>query len=169
MRALTRRGLLVAAPVLGLSADALARARDDRSIVAAAIDLEQRAAAVYDAAATDGKLPPGLAHLARHLRDQEAEHADGLARALRGLGGHRPARPDPPPSPPAGRAFGPYALALEERLIGAYYEAMPRLRPGLRQPLGSIMASEAQHLVVLREALGRDPLPAAFETGTAKR
>jgi hypothetical protein len=166
---ITRRALLVAAPVLGLSADALARARDDRSIVTAAIDLEQRAAAAYDSAATGGKLPPALARLARHLRDQEEEHADGLARALRGLGGRRPARPERPPAPPAGRAFGGYALALEERLIGAYYHAMPRLRPGLRQPIGSIMASEAQHLVVLREALGRDPLPAAFETGTARR
>jgi hypothetical protein len=167
--ALTRRGLLVAVPVLGLSVDALARGRDDRSIVTAAIDLEQRAAAAYDSAATGGKLPLELARLARHLRDQEEEHADGLARALRGLGGRPPARPDPPPSPPAGRAFGAYALALEERLIGAYYNAMPRLRGGLRQPLGSIMACEAQHLVVLREALGREALPAAFETGTAKR
>jgi hypothetical protein len=42
---------------------------------------------------------------------------------------------------------------------------MPRLRPGLRQPLASIMACEGQHLVVLRQALGRDPLPRAFETG----
>ena len=42
---------------------------------------------------------------------------------------------------------------------------MPRLRPGLRQPLASIMACDAQHLVVLRQALGRDPLPQAFETG----
>jgi hypothetical protein len=167
--ALTRRSLLVSVPLLGVSADALARARDDRSIVTAAIDLEQRAAAAYDSVATGGKLPPGLARLARHLRDQEEEHADGLARALRGLGGRRPARPEPPPTPPGGRAFGAYALALEERLIAAYYDAMPRLRPGLRQPLGSVMACEAQHLVVLREALGRDPLPAAFETGTARR
>jgi hypothetical protein len=167
--ALTRRALLLTAPVLGISAEALARARDDRAIVIAAIDLEQRAAAAYDAAAGGGKLPPALARLARHLRDQEQEHADGLARALRGLGGRRPARPDPPPAVPSGRAFGDFALALENRLIRAYYDAVPRLRPGLRQPLGSIMACEAQHLVVLREALGRDPLPVAFETGAAKR
>ena len=166
---ITRRALLVAAPVLGLSADALARARDDRSIVTAAIDLEQRAAAAYDSAATGGKLPPALARLARHLRDQEEEHADGLARALRGLGGHRPARPEHQPTPPGGRAFGAFALALENRLIRAYYDAMPRLRPGLRQPLGSIMACEAQHLVALREALGHDPLPRAFETGAPSR
>jgi hypothetical protein len=166
---ITRRGLLVAVPLLGLSGDALARARDDRSIVAAAVDLEQRAAATYDAAASGGKLPPELERLARHLRDQEEEHADGLARALRGLGGRRPARPEQAPTPPAGRAFGAFALALENRLIRAYYDAMPRLRPGLRQPLGSIMACEAQHLVVLREALGRDPLPRPFETGAAKR
>ena len=162
---LTRRALLLTAPVLGISAEALARSRDDRATVTAAIDLEQRAAAAYDSAATDRKLPPALAALARHLRDQEEEHADALARALRGLGGRRPARPERPPPVPPGRAFGAFALVLENRLISAYYDAMSRLSPGLRQPLASIMACEAQHLVVLRQALGRDPLPQAFETG----
>jgi rubrerythrin len=167
--ALTRRALLLAAPVAAGAADALARARDDRAIVTAAVDLEQRAAAAYDFAAAGGKLPPALARLAKHLRDQEEEHADGLARALRELGGRRPARPERPVTTPTGRAFGAFALQLENRLIRAYYEAMPRLRPGLRQPLGSIMACEAQHLVVLREALGREPLPAAFEPAPRKR
>jgi hypothetical protein len=166
---ITRRALLMGVPLLGVSADALARARDDRSIVTAAIDLEQHAAASYDAAATGGKLPPQLERLARHLRDQEREHADGLARALRGLGGRRPAPPERPAAPPSGSAFGTFALALENKLIRAYYDAMPRLRPGLRQPLGSIMASEAQHLVALREALGRDPLQGPFETGSPTR
>ena len=166
----TRRALITGGaavlPLLAGATDALGAARDDRQIVAAAIDLEQRAAAAYDFAASNGGLQPALARVARHLRDQESEHADGLARALRGLGGRRPAAPREPDPPPIGRAFAAFAIALENRLIAAYYEAMPRLRPGLRQPLGSIMASEGQHLVVLRQALGRDPLPNAFETGS---
>ena len=169
----TRRALLAggaaAVPLIGPAAEALAAASGDRQIVTAAIDLEQHAAAVYDAAAGDAEVPAALRRLARHLRDQEREHADGLARALRGLGGRRPAPPAQPSAPPAGPGFGPFALELENRLLAAYYDAMPRLRPGLRQPLGSIMASEGQHLVVLRQALGRNPLPNAFENGRRTR
>jgi hypothetical protein len=165
----TRRGLLIggvaAVPLLGAAGEALGAARGDRQIVTAAIDLEQHAAVTYDFAAGSPKLAPRLRQLARHLRDQEREHADGLAGALRGLGGRRPPSPaEPVPRPPA-RDFAAFAIELENRLVAAYYEAMPRLGPGLRQPLASIMACEAQHLVVLRQALGRDPLPQAFETG----
>jgi rubrerythrin len=169
----TRRGLLLggaaAVPLLGTAGEALAAARGDRQIVTAAIVLEQHAVAIYDAALETGRLDPSLQKIVRHLRDQEREHADGLARALRGLGGRRP----PPGSTlegfPRGHRFANFALQMEDELIAAYYEAMPRLRPGLRQPLASIMASEAQHLVVLRQALGRDPLPQAFETGDRRR
>jgi hypothetical protein len=162
-------GGAAAVPLLAPAAEALAAARGDRQIVTAAVDLEQRAAAVYDAAAGDSGVPAELRRLARHLRDQEREHADGLARALRGLGGRRPPPPSAPRSPPSGRAFGPFAIELENRLLAAYYDAMPGLRGGLRQPLGSIMACEGQHLVVLRQALGREPLPKAFEKGGRTR
>ena len=37
----------------------------------------------------------------------------------------------------------------------------------LLRTTAQIMASEGQHLVVLRQALGRDPVPNAFETGAA--
>jgi hypothetical protein len=166
---LTRRSLLLAVPALAGAADALAAARGDREIVSAAIHLEWRAADIYGAAASDSSAPPALRRLAAHLHDQEEDHAVGLVHALRGLGGRPPARPEPQHRGPRGRAFGPFAIELENRLVAAYYEAMPRLRPGLRQPLGSIMASEGQHLVVLREALGRDPLPQAFEKGGRSR
>jgi hypothetical protein len=165
----TRRGLLLggaaAVPLLGAAGEALAAARGDRQIVTAAIVLEQRAAAIYDSAARTHNVAPELRSLARHLRDQEREHADGLTQALRGLGGHPPPRLGQEFRAPGGRDFAPFAIELENRLIAAYYEAMPRLGRGLRQPLASIMACEAQHLVVLRQALGRDPLPQAFETG----
>ena len=54
-----------------------------------------------------------------------------------------------------GRAFLRYALALEEEAVAAYADALTSLRdPDLLQPLGSIMGSEGQHLVVLRAELG---------------
>ena len=166
---LTRRSLLLTVPALAAATDALGAAHGDRQIVTAAIQLEQHAASIYDQAAGDATVPARLRALARHLRDQEREHADGLARALRGLGGRRPPEPTEPGTPAPGAAFGPFAIAIENRLLAAYYDAMPRLRGGLRQPLGSIMACEAQHLVVLRQALGRDPLPQAFENGRRTR
>ena len=37
------------------------------------------------------------------------------------------------------------------------------------QSMASIMANEGQHLVLLRQAAGRDPVPDAFETGRDRR
>lgn len=173
----TRRALLAggaaAVPLLAGASESLARARDDRQILSAAIVLERRAALTYRTAATSGRLRTELAGLARHHAGQEADHADGLMSALRG------------PAPAAGRprelpgleralrggdrAFAAFAIGFEDQLLAAYYAAVPRLRPGLRQPLASIMGCEGQHLVALREVLGRNPLPRSFEDGAATR
>ena len=52
--------------------------------------------------------------------------------------------------------------------LAAYYQAHQKLRGAkLLRTTARIMASEGQHLVVLRQALGRDPVPNAFETGAA--
>ena len=68
-----------------------------------------------------------------------------------------------------GAAFLRYALALEEEAVAAYADALASLRdPDLLQPLGSIMGSEGQHLVVLRRELDVEPLTRAFETAVAE-
>ena len=50
--------------------------------------------------------------------------------------------------------------------MATYYRAAPRLEDAkLLQLSATIMANEGQHLVILRRALGKDPVPNAFETG----
>ena len=63
----------------------------------------------------------------------------------------------------AGRATPEQALELESRTITAYHRALGELRDErLLAPLAAAMANHGQHVVVLRQALGRDPLPGAF-------
>lgn len=146
-----------------------ATARDDARILAAAIGLEQTAVVTYATAVSSGLLGPRLEEVARRFRDQEQEHADALIAALRQLGG----RPPPPPSQVAGleslrtrEQVLSFAVGLELKAVAAYYEAQQALSdPGLLRTGAQIMANEGQHLVVLRQALGRQPLPGAFETG----
>jgi hypothetical protein len=52
-------------------------------------------------------------------------------------------------------SFGRYAIGLEDETVAAYTEATAAIgRPGLRQPLGSIMCCGAAHVVALRQSLG---------------
>jgi rubrerythrin len=63
-----------------------------------------------------------------------------------------------------------YAIELETMAVGAYYDAHLKLRSAKLLSTGTqIMANEGQHLVVLRTALGRRPVPNAFENGKASR
>jgi rubrerythrin len=148
-----------------------AAARDDARILAAAIGLEQTAVVTYATAGSSGLLGPRLEEVARRFRDQEQEHADALIAALRQLGGRPP--PPPRPSQVAGleslrtrEQVLSFAVGLELKAVAAYYEAQQALSdPGLLRTGAQIMANEGQHLVVLRQALGRQPLPGAFETG----
>ncbi len=98
--------------------------------------------------------------LARHLRDQEREHARGLERALAGLGVRARTRSGRrcPSCRRRPRDFPAFALRLEDEAVAAYVETIADLRrPGLIAPLGSIAANEGAHQVILRE-LGRPPL-----------
>jgi hypothetical protein len=53
--------------------------------------------------------------------------------------------------------------------LAAYYEAHAKLKdPGLLSAAASIMANEAQHLVVLRQALKKNPSPSALVTGRSQ-
>jgi hypothetical protein len=150
---MTRRAL--ARAVAGLLPLALARApaalaqrADDGELIEELIELERRLALVYDGG---GSAADNL--FARHSR----EHAEGLEQALRNRGGR-------PPEPP--RAAGGSALQLEQRAVAACNRAAGELRDTRLLPtFAAIMANHGQHLVVLRQALGRDPIPAAFETG----
>ena len=183
-RALLRRGFelggaaIAAAsiPLLWSVRNAFAQAKGDTAILARAIGLEQVAVLAYDTAIEGGRLSPALLKVARTLRAHESEHAQALTTALTDLGG------TPPPAPQGiadvdkvVKGLGAVRtqadvvnvlIELETATVAAYLDAQRELvEAKLLQTGASIMASEGQHLVVLRRAVGMDPVPAAFETG----
>lgn len=168
MRADRRTALLAATGSLLLPRAGSAQTGvPDRDVLEALLARERELESAYAAAARRRVIDAGLA---RHLGRQEREHAEGLERTLAG----RPRNPVASVAPPelnralAGgrRPFLRYATALEEAAVAAYADAVTALRDEkLLQPLGSIMASQGQHLVLLRRELGISPLTRAYETG----
>jgi rubrerythrin len=157
----TRRQLLVAgAAAAALPAAARAQAPSDVELLEGLLALERRLESAYEAALRRGVIGPELGET---LRDHEREHARGLEKGLAGLGSRAPRAGVPPPEIRAAlgsrEGFALFALELESEAVREYAAAAAALRrPGLRQPLGAIMASEAQHAVALRESLGRSLL-----------
>jgi hypothetical protein len=55
---------------------------------------------------------------------------------------------------------------VERAQIGDYLQAIPEVTPGtIRAALGAILGSDAQHIALLRSALGRAPFAGALVTG----
>jgi hypothetical protein len=147
-----RRELLaggVALAVLGRSTPARAA---DRDVLARVLDLEQQLVLVY------GTMPAERGVPVHEFRDQCREHVKGLTTALRNRGGRPPA-----PKARAGLATPELGIRLEERALAAYSDAAASFGDQALLPaLGAAMGNHGQHLVVLRESLRRDPIPAAF-------
>ncbi|MFN2616268.1 MAG: hypothetical protein ABR581_03995 [Thermoleophilaceae bacterium] len=157
-----RRELLGAAAAavggaLVTASGASGAARRDVEFLREAVALEQRLALAFATAAVPRPLAAQSRLFARHAR----EHAATLTASLRRRGGN--------PTPPAARgprAFPPALLRLEEEAVGFYHRALGELRDTrLILFMASAMTGHAQQLVVLRQALGREPLPHAFESG----
>lgn len=105
------------------------------------------------------------------FRLQEQEHVDATTKTIRGLEGEA----DPPaeeiPSGPirTRRQAFEFLYELESATIDAELNAVGRLTIGWPRPLvASMAANQAQHLVLIRQALGAGDLeivPEAFEAG----
>jgi hypothetical protein len=119
---------------------------------------ENRLLSAYEAALRRDAIAAPLGEM---LRDHEREHVRGLEQALAG-GARNPRASVPPPELTAAlrsrEAFARFAIDLERRTAAAYVEAAPRVRAGLRQPLGSIMACGEAHVVQLRNSLAERSL-----------
>jgi rubrerythrin len=115
---------------------------------------------------------PALAS-AREFRAQEQEHTNAVVKALRGLG--EKAEPAEEEIESEGLKTQAEALAFlyEVESVSVAYDlrAISHLTAAWpRALLGSIAANQAQHLVLLRRALGADAaesIPEAFEDGTS--
>lgn len=195
-RELVRRGIArggatlfaSSVPILLAARNAFAKATGDAAILTSAIGLEQIAVFSYDAAIKSGALQPAVKQVATLFRDQEQAHADGLATALKALGGTRPAKPVDVASVDRALAgigikkglaalktqtdIATFAIELEGVAIGAYYDAHKKLQDSRLLMTGAqIMANEGQHITVLRGLVTpkdiRKQIPNAFENGRA--
>jgi hypothetical protein len=114
----------------------------------------------------------GTLQLARTFRAQEQEHVDGLLKALRGLG--EAAEPEPEAIEAEGLKsqadYLGFFYEIENATIEAELSALNKLTAPFTRPLlAATAANQAQHLVLLRRALGAKPgqlVPSPFETGT---
>ena len=113
---------------------------------------------------------PALA-TAREFRAQEQEHGNAIVKSLRGLG--EAAEPEEEEIESDELKTGAQGLEflydVESASVAFDLRAISHLTsPWPRSLLGSIAANQAQHLVLIRRALGAKPLetvPQAFETG----
>jgi len=140
----------------------------DVEILNSALDLELMAVAAYKAGAA--QLRGEVLQVGKLFLEQEQEHADGLASAITDAGG-KPNRAKASYDFPALRSQTDvlrFAVDLENTAIAAYIDALPKLGKGdLRATAAAIVANEAEHVSVLLDALGEDPVPFAFVVGRA--
>lgn len=163
-----------AAPALIGARGAFAQSEDtsgtDSELLIGLIGFEQTAVLAYATAANAGL--GAASKLATLLGRQEQEHADALIAALKEIGGTAPSPPrveDVPGLTEVGSAedFLSFALDLENQQLAAYLEANKQLGSAeLLTTSSQIAANEGQHLVIVRQALGVDPIPAPPPSGS---
>lgn len=127
--------------------------RSDVDLLKGLLSRERRLVTAYEAALRRDAIDSSLGET---LLAHERAHVAALERTLAGRG-------DPTATVPSAdltaalrdrRSFARYAKQLEDETVGAYSDAVPRIRdPKLRQPLGSIMACGAAHVVALNGSL----------------
>lgn len=174
----TRRALLVAGAAAGLagcggSGDkpaerklSGAERRSEVILLNHLLDLEHQAIAAYTAGIP--LLDRRTARLAKQLLNHELAHASELSSLIKRQHG-RPHRPR-----------GAYDLGhprerievlqllhrVERAQLVAYLQAIPAAAPGgARAALAAILSSDAQHVALVREALGQPALAGPLVTG----
>jgi rubrerythrin len=130
--------------------------RSDVELLEDLLTRENRLVSAYEVALRRDAIE---ARLGGWLRDHEREHVRAIEQALAGRGERNPRATVPPPELTAAlrsfESFARYAIDLEGQTVAAYAETAASIRAaGLRQPLGSIMACGAAHVVALRDSLG---------------
>lgn len=175
-----RRALLLAAVAATLavaltacggggSDSSAAEKEADIAVLNEILGRQQAAIVAYGQVLPDLRGPALLA--ARQFRAQEQEHADAMMKILWGIGG----KAEPAVETIEADELKTWADALnflyemESGTIHAELGAVERLHADWPRPrLAAMAANGAQHLVLIRRALGAKPLetvPEAFETG----
>ena len=130
------------------------------------LHLERKGIAAYIAGTP--LLAPATIKAGKLFLNDELSHAGALAGLIRAAGG-KPVKPAPSYDlghPRNSQEVLALLHEIEQAQISAYLAALPRLAPAsVKQSVASIMANDAQHLTVVRAALGRTAVPSAFVTG----
>jgi rubrerythrin len=177
--ALRLAALGAAAPLAVAGAPARADAVDERTkklekaAVAAAVAGEQATMVAFEAIANGALLDHAASAAMRVLLDHAKVHADTLGQALKDQLGQ-----DPPLPPKRTQISGllelrrreealRLAMRLEQRAVAAHLAAVQKTHDAvILKDVAGILGSDGQHLVLLRQLLGQQPLPSAFERGT---
>jgi rubrerythrin len=149
------------------AADKAANPASDVPILNSALAAELEAIAAYGVGAGSGLLKGAVLQLASTFQGHHKQHADVLAGTVKKLGGT-------PSEAKARYEFSVetlktqndvlrFAAGLEKGAVSAYLAAVPLFRDReLSKAAASILGDEAMHWAVLRQAVGEEPVPAAF-------
>jgi hypothetical protein len=157
---LAGRGVLAAA-------EKSANPANDVAILNSALAAELEAIAAYSVGAGSGLLKGAVLTLATTFQGHHKQHADVLAGTVKRLGG-TPAEPRtkytfPVETLKTQNDVLRFAGNLEKGAVSAYLDAVPLFKDReLAKAAASILGDEAMHWAVLRQAVGEEPVPAAF-------
>jgi len=163
----TAVALLAGRDALAAAADKTANPANDVAILNTALAAELEAIAAYGVGAGSGLLKGPVLALATTFQGHHKQHADVLAGAVGKLGG-TPATAKPKYDFPVDTLKTQndvlrFAAGLEKGAVSAYLGAVPLFKDReLSKAAASILGDEAMHWAVLRQALGEEPVPAAF-------
>lgn len=156
------------AGALGWATRGHAREHGETAFLRRLVRVEQASAVAYETIAEADFADARIERMATLFAEQEREHVQALNAALRDLGGRPPRPPDP------GEIAGldelgsqddalELMIGLEEDLVTLYNRAAARFAGDALLRLGmQIACNDAQHLTVLRQQLGRRPVPDAL-------
>ena len=130
------------------------------------LHLEHTAIAAYTAGIP--LLDQPTAKAGQLFLNDEISHAGDVAGLVREAGG-KPIKPAPSYAlghPRTSEEVLMLLHAVENAQIAGYLYAIQQLEPGVvKQQVASILANDAQHVAVVRAALGQSAIPSAFVTG----
>ncbi|QID19904.1 ferritin-like domain-containing protein [Nitrogeniibacter mangrovi] len=159
----------LAAPGRALAAKGKMNEADDIAILNVALGLEYQAIAAYQVGAESGLLKKPVLDVAVGFQGHHKAHADILAGTIEKLGGRAVmAKRASDYQFPVGDLKNQadvlrFAAGLEKGAASAYLGAVPKFaNRDLAKAAASILGDETMHWAVLLNALGEDPVPAAF-------
>ena len=159
--------LLAGRHSLAAAAEASANPANDVAILNTALAAELEAIAAYGVGAGSGLLKGAVLTLATTFQGHHKQHADVLAGTVVKLGGKAATAKAqynfPVETLKTQNDVLRFAAGLEKGAVSAYLGAVPLFKDReLAKAAASILGDEAMHWAVLRQAIGEEPVPAAF-------